>query len=158
MPKSSSVKQIISPDEKEAVCRIMLSIAPEWRNYTEYIDDFAVKCRSMPFWADMEEDAEIPRGFMALRETSPFAAEIFAMSVRSDVQPLKAGKGIFTAVLNFARRQGYEYIQAKTIKQGTDPVYDTINILYQGLGFRELELLPLWKSCPCQLYICNVNF
>lgn len=157
MARSGTIRQIINSDEKESICRLILSDIPEWLRHGENINDYAAACRAIPFWADAEDD-EV-RGFISLRETSPCAAEIFAMGVRSDYQRRKVGKGLFTAALNYARRQGYEYIQVKTVKQGISAEYDSLNIFYQSLGFRQLEILPLWGSeIPCQIYIRNVNF
>lgn len=157
MARSAGVKQIISPDEKESVCREVLTQLPEWFERRESVEDYSVKCRLLPVWADMDDTTV--RGFIALRETSPCAAEIFVMGVKKEYQRHKVGKGLFTALLNYARRQGYEYIQVKTVKSGVSPEFDSTNIFYQSLGFRELEVLPLWdESTPCQILIRNVNY
>ena len=68
------------------------------------------------------------------------------MGVKKEYQRHKIGKGMFTALLNYARRQGYEYLQVKTVKEGTSEQFDTANTFYQSLGFRELEVLPLWSE------------
>lgn len=157
MLKSSVVKQIINPDEKEKICRDVLTDLPDWFEQKNSIDDYAANCRMLPIWANM--DGETVRGFIALRETSPYAAEIYVMGVKKEYQRHKIGKGLFTALLNYARRQGYEYLQVKTVKQGVYTVYDSANTFYQSLGFRELEVLPIWdETNPCQIYIRNVNF
>lgn len=157
MPKLSGVKQVISPDEKEQICREVLTSLPEWAEKAQSIDEHAVSCRMLPMWADHDEG--VLRGFISLRETSPYAAEIYVMGVKKEFQRHKIGKAMFTALLNYARRQGYEYLQVKTVRQGTSAQYDTANTFYQSLGFRELEVLPLWnESTPCQIYIRNVNY
>ncbi len=157
MPKSSSVKQIISPDDKETVCREILTALPNSFEDKYSIDEYAVNCRMLPVWAAYA-DEEL-QGFIALRETSPYAAEIYAMGVKKEYQRRKVGKGLFTSLLNYARRQGYEYLQVKTVKQGVYTEFDTANTFYQSLGFRELEVLPIWdENNPCQIYIRNVNF
>lgn len=58
----------------------------------------------LPLWADIDEGTV--RGFIALRETSPYAAEIYVMGVKKEYQRHKIGKGMFTALLNYARRPG----------------------------------------------------
>lgn len=157
MAKSGTVKQVISPDEKEAVCREMLMELPKWAEDISRVDEFAVNCRMMPVWASFD-DSRL-QGFLALRETSAYAAEIYVMGVKKEYQRHKVGKNLFTAMLNYARRQDYEYIQVKTVKQGVHPEYDTASTFYKSLGFRELEILPLWdEKTPCQIYIRNVNF
>ena len=157
MPKISGAKQIINPDEKEKICREVLTSLPEWSGKDKSIDVHAAACRMLPLWADIDEGTV--RGFIALRETSPYAAEIYVMGVKKEYQRHKIGKGMFTALLNYARRQGYEYLQVKSVKEGTSEQFDTANTFYQSLGFRELEVLPLWsEKIPCQVYIRNVNY
>lgn len=157
MGRSGTVKQIISPDDKEAVCREMLEELPVWLGDKTATDDYAVSCRMLPMWASFDD--EQLQGFLALRETSPYAAEIYIMGVKKEFQRHKVGKSLFTAMLNYARRQGYEYLQVKTVKQGVYSESDAANTFYKSLGFRELEVLPLWDEMnPCQVYIRNVNF
>ena len=46
----------------------------------------------------------------------------------------------------------------KTLRTGVCPEYDSANVFYQSLGFRELEVLPIWgEENPCQILIRNVN-
>ncbi len=159
MARSRTIKQIISPDEKEQICRDIITSLPESFEIAAAIDEYAVNCRMLPVWAAFVEEQNRPVGFLALRETSPYAAEIYVMGVKREFQRHKAGKALFTAMLNYARRQGYEYLQVKTVKQGVYPEYDAANTFYRSLGFRELEVLPLWdENNPCQIYIRNVNF
>lgn len=157
---ANTVRQIISPDDKESICRELLNALPEWKGFAGNIEEYAAQCRMMPLWADIDEDEKVSlRGFLALRETSPCAAEIYVMGIRGEFERRKVGKGLMTAMLSYARRQGYEYLQVKTVKSGVSPEYDSINVFYQSLGFRELEVLPLWGAeLPCQIYIRNVNF
>ncbi|MGN1341015.1 MAG: GNAT family N-acetyltransferase [Oscillospiraceae bacterium] len=166
MAKSGTVKQVISPDEKEAICRDMLETLPGWFGAGAE-DEFAANCRVVPVWASYDEELAREdsgaivglQGFLALRETSPYAAEIYIMGVKKEYQRHKVGKNLFTAMLNYARRQGYEYLQVKTIKQGLYADSDSANTFYKSLGFRELEVLPIWGDKNlCQVYIRNVNF
>lgn len=69
MPKISGAKQIINPDEKEKICREVLTSLPEWSGKDKSIDVHAAACRMLPLWADIDEGTV--RGFIALRETAP---------------------------------------------------------------------------------------
>lgn len=154
---AKSVKQIINPDEKEAICHEMLATLPDSLEDMTTAEEYSTNCRMLPMWASFDEDTV--QGFLALRETSPYAAEIYIMGVKPEFRRHKVGKALFTAMLNYARRQGYEYLQVKTVKQGVCAEYDNANIFYQSLGFRQLEVLPIWgENNPCQVYIRNVNF
>ena len=83
MPKISGAKQIINPDEKEKICREVLTSLPEWSGKDKSIDVHAAACRMLPLWADIDEGTV--RGFIALRETSPYAAEIYVMGVKRSI-------------------------------------------------------------------------
>lgn len=156
MPKSTGVRMVVNPAEKETACREVLGDFPEKMEREKSAEDIAAQCRLMPVWADL--DGDIVRGAAALRETSPCAAEVFFIAVRKEYQRHKIGKALFTALLNYARRQGYEYLQVKTLRTGVCPEYDSANVFYQSLGFRELEVLPIWgEENPCQILIRNVN-
>mgnify|MGYP000357347024 FL=1 len=89
MPKISGAKQIINPDEKEKICREVLTSLPEWSGKDKSIDVHAAACRMLPLWADIDEGTV--RGFIALRETSPYAAEIYVMGVKKEYQRHKIG-------------------------------------------------------------------
>lgn len=156
MPKTTGVKMVVNPRDKENICREVLGDFPEKAEREKSIEELAVMCRTMPVWAEYSGDTV--RGFTALRETSPCSAEMFIIAVRKEYQRHKVGKQLFTSLLNYARRQGYEYLQVKTLKTGVCPEYDSANVFYQSLGFRELEVLPLWgEENPCQILIRNVN-
>ena len=156
MPKTSGVKMVVNPGDKESFCREVLSDFPEKLQRENGTEDIASGCRTMPMWAEF--DGDIVRGIAALRETSSCAAEVFVIAVRKEYQRHKVGKLLFTALLNYARRQGYEYLQVKTTKKGISPECDSAIVFYESLGFRELEVLPLWgEDNPCQIFIRNVN-
>lgn len=44
MPKISGAKQIINPDEKEKICREVLTSLPEWSGKDKSIDVHAAAC------------------------------------------------------------------------------------------------------------------
>ena len=67
------------------------------------------------------------------------------------------GRALFAALRDHARRTGCEYLQGKTVAEGHYPQYDRTNAFYRAMGFRELEVLPLWDAHnPCQLYVMRI--
>lgn len=58
-----------------------------------------------------------------------------------------------------AVKNGYEFMQVKTVKMGIYEDYDATNLFYKSLGFKELEVFPtLWDEAnPCQIYIMGLN-
>ncbi len=62
---------------------------------------------------------------------------------------------LFGAARDRAAREGYSFLQVKTVQMGRYPEYDATNRFYLSLGFREFEVFPsLWdEHNPCQVYI-----
>ena len=142
-----------SAEEKRRIARAVLEDLPEWFGIPESTEEYIRECASMPFFAVMEDgDAA---GFMALKETSPFTAEIYVCGVKKRLHRCGAGSALFGAFRDYAARCGYEYIQVKTVAAGHYPEYDATRMFYEHLGFRALEVFPiLWdESNPCLIMI-----
>lgn len=60
---------------------------------------------------------------------------------------------------DFAKNSNYEFVQVKTVRLGKYACYDTTNLFYRKIGFKELECIDdLWnKDNPCQIYIMNIK-
>lgn len=151
------VIKIEDKEMKEKICMEILEALPEWFEIPESRTDYAKSCRDIPLWADMEEDAA--RGFIALKETSQYAAEVCVMGVKKEYHRLGIGRKLFGAFYSYAKKNQYEFIQVKTVREGIYPNYDMTNMFYQKIGFRELECMEgLWdESNPCQVYVMVVR-
>ena len=146
------IRRIECPEEKMRVARTVLESLPEWFGIPESTDAYVRGCAELPFWAD---DG---RGFIAMRPTSVYAAEIFVMGVVPECHRMGVGRGLFDALRDEAKRSGIEYLHVKTVQMGKYEIYDGTNHFYRSLGFRELECIPeLWDAAnPCQLYIMKI--
>ena len=147
------VKEIIDESIKEKVATDILQDLPEWFGIPEYTKDYIEKSKNMPFFAKYVE--EIPVGFISLKETSRYTAEIFCMGVQKLHQHCGFGKELFDAVERYARSKNYKFIQVKTVEQGKYESYDLTNAFYKSMGFYELEVFPsLWDAWnPCQVLV-----
>ncbi|SDO70762.1 GNAT family N-acetyltransferase [Clostridium gasigenes] len=82
---------------------------------TEIIEEY-VKCsKEMPLWADIE-DKQV-RGFITLKETSPFTVELYVMGVLKEFHRNKIGNDLFKTCYEYSKDQGYLYMQVKTVKK-----------------------------------------
>lgn len=148
------VIQIFDEQQKRQIARDILYSLPDWFGLPEstkrYIEDSA----KMPFWAWCEEAAEA-LGFIALKETSHYTAEIYVMGVLPERHHGGIGRALYEEFERYARAQGYSFLQVKTVQSGHYEEYDRTNAFYQAMGFRELECLPtLWDEWnPCQIYV-----
>ena len=141
------------PDEKARVASLILADLPEWFGIPESTAAYIDGCRKAPFWAAMEDGR--PVGFIALKETSPYAAEIYVMGVLREKHGQGTGSALWEAFRTYAKDRGYEYAQVKTVRRGCYAEYDRTGDFYEHLGFRALECFPtLWDAAnPCQVYI-----
>ena len=141
------------PDRREAIARKILEALPDWFGIPESREEYVQASRSQPFWADLESGES--RGFLTLRETSPYAAELAVMGVLPEYQRQGVGRALFAAIGPYVRARGYEFLQVKTVREGCYAAYDSTNAFYRSLGFRELECFPtLWDEWnPCQVYV-----
>lgn len=151
------VRQLETAEEKRRIAAAILHRLPQWFGLPDSTAEYIRGCGALPFWAWYHQGG--PAGFIALRETSPFAGEIYCMGVLPECHRRGAGRALFDALVRQARDRGYEFLQVKTLKPGCCPEYDATNRFYQALGFRPLECLPtLWgEQNPCQIYIMSLK-
>lgn len=151
------VIEITGSDEKERICREILTALPDWFEDRQSVEEYAKGCRELPLWAHMEEGAAV--GFIAFRPTGPKAGEIYVMGVRRERHKNGIGRGLFRALYEYAGRAGFRFLTVKTVQMGCYPDYDGTNLFYKSLGFTELECFPgLWDEAnPCQVYIMDVD-
>lgn len=147
------VKEVNDAIHKEKIARLILNDLPEWFGIPEYTKDYIEKSKDLPFFAYFKSEKAL--GFMVLKETSPYTAEIYCMGVFKTHHRQGVGKALFDAFQTYAKDKGYKLIQVKTVKQGTYDNYDLTNAFYQSLGFYELEVFPkLWDDHnPCQVFV-----
>ncbi len=151
------ITKINDAGEKGKICMEILEALPEWFEIPESRAVYAKESMELPFWADME--AGIARGFIVMKETSDYVVEIYVMGVRKEYHRFGIGSKLFEAFYQYAKEQGYEFIQVKTVREGLYPDYDGTNAFYQRIGFRELECMEgLWDEAnPCQVYVMVVH-
>ena len=63
------------------------------------------------------------------------------------------------ATLESEARKNVNYLQVKTVAEGSNKDYDRTNVFYRSLGFKKLEIFPsLWDpQNPCQILIKKIN-
>ncbi|MPQ44812.1 GNAT family N-acetyltransferase [Clostridium tarantellae] len=143
--------------KKEKIAREILFNLPEWFGLTESTEEYINCSKEMPFWVDIEYNET--RGFITLKETSPYTVEIYVMGVLKKFHRNKIGYDLFKTSYNYAKEQGYLYIQVKTVKEGIYEEYNRTVEFYKNLGFKEFECFPtLWDEWnPCQIYIMSIK-
>lgn len=151
------IEQINSDEEKEIITRMILGSLPNWFGIPEAREEYIAESMGKPFFCAF--DGEKPVGFLYLKETGRHTVELAVMGVRKEYHRMGIGRGLFDAAQKEAKKQGYSFIQVKTVQMGKYAEYDDTNRFYLSLGFKELEVFPtLWDEWnPCQIYIMAIG-
>lgn len=151
------IKHITDKKQIEEIVTDILNDLHDWFEDQVANKNYIETSKNGIFFADYENNK--PRGFITLVPTSKYTLELHIMGVKLAYQRLGIGKKLFEIAKNYAKTQGYEFIQVKTVKEGVYPEYDATNKFYQKLGFKEVEVLDgLWdENNPCQLYIIYIK-
>lgn len=148
---------IEAEEEKMEIAGVILADLPEWFGLPESTAEYINECRTMPFLAAFTD--EEPAGFIALKETSPYTAEIYVMGVKKAYHRSGIGKMLFQAFYAFAKEHGYSFLQVKTVQKGHYAEYDHTGEFYRKMGFLEFECMEtLWDAWnPCQIFVMAVE-
>lgn len=73
------IARVESPEARARIARTILDSLPDWFGIPESVDEYVRACRDLPVWAAVEDGRCL--GFIAMRRTSPCAAEIHVTGV-----------------------------------------------------------------------------
>ena len=151
-----TIRSIIDPGQKERIAREILEALPDWFENVEAREGYIRDSRERITFA-AEKDGRVV-GFLCLKETGKATVELAVMGIRMEYHRKGIGSALFGAAKAYAVAAGYEFMQVKTVAEGLDEDYDRTNRFYQGLGFRELEVIPqVWDADnPCQIYVMSL--
>lgn len=151
------IRFIEDANEKKKISREILEALTEWFEVEESREQYIAESADQPLWAYVEDD--VYGGFLCLKETGKETMELAVMGVRKDFHRKGIGRRLFAAAKDYAAQKGYEFIQVKTVRSGMYEDYDITNEFYKSLGFKELEVLPLYwdEANPCQIYVMSLK-
>lgn len=150
------VEQITDASQKKAIAREILEALHDWFEVDESREQFIAESADQPFFAAIENDK--PVGFLCLKQTGKETVELAVMGVLKEYHRHGLGRQLFDAAKAEAAKQGYEFMQVKTVQMGCYDDYDRTNKFYLSLGFKELEVIEcIWgKENPCQIYVMSL--
>lgn len=151
------IKEVSEVSEKQGVVRLILEALPDWFGIPEAIEHYIEESANHPFYAAYNEDR--PIGFIYLNETGKDTVELYVMGVLMEYHGKGVGKKLFEKARETAIRNGYSFLQVKTVQMGRYTIYDKTNQFYLSLGFKEFEVFPtLWdEKNPCQVYVMSLK-
>ena len=153
----NGIRFITDSNLKESIATHILADLPDWFGLPESTKDYIEQSRERPFWAAYRNNEAV--GFIVLKETSNYTAEIYVMGVLMDFHRQQIGEQLFYKFVQYAKDHTYEYIQVKTVDKGHYDEYDRTVDFYEKMNFRKLECFPdLWDPCnPCLLMVQSVD-
>ena len=150
------IEAVKDKDQKMAVVDEVLKDLPEWFGIPESTQAYTEGAKDLQVWAAFQESDLL--GFVSLSYSSEDCAEIDCLGVKKAHQ----GRGIgsqLLATLESEARKKVDFLQVKTVTEGSNKDYDRTNIFYRSLGFKKLEIFPqLWgPQNPCQILIKKID-
>ncbi|MDD4768872.1 MAG: GNAT family N-acetyltransferase [Eubacteriales bacterium] len=151
-----NVKQIDSNYDKKQISRKILEALPEWFGILEAREQYINDSAKQVFFAAYDDNK--PIGCLCLKETGKETVELAVMGVLKEYHRRGVGRQLFSAAKDEITKNGYSFLQVKTVQMGKNKDYDDTNSFYLSLGFKEFEVFPtLWdKWNPCQIYIMSL--
>lgn len=135
------------------ISRTILEALPDWFGIPEAREEYIVNSVNQQFFAAVKEEKTI--GFLCLKQTGKDTVEVSVMGVLKEFHRHGIGRKLFMKAREKAIKDGFSFIQVKTVQMGQYDNYDNTNKFYISLGFKEFEIFPtLWDEWnPCQVYV-----
>ena len=151
------IREVTKSIEKQQITRLILEALSDWFEVTEPREAYIRESASCLLFAAYDEDR--PVGFLCLKETGKDTLELHVMGIRKEYHRRGIGKELFMKAKEAAVRNGYSFLQVKTVQMGMYEDYDKTNLFYRALGFKEFEVFPLlWdENNPCQIYVMSLK-
>ena len=139
-----------------AVVVEILRDLPEWFGIPESTQAYIEVAKDLQVWAAFQESNLF--GFVSLSYSSEDYVEIDCLGVKKAHQGRGIGSQLLATLENEARKN-VDYLQVKTVAEGSNKDYDRTNVFYRSLGFKKLEIFPqLWgPQNPCQILIKKID-
>lgn len=147
------ILQITDNQQKQQIARQVLEALPEWFGIEQAREEYISDSTGQMLFASIHD--EQPVGFLCLKPTGRDTVELAVMGVRKEYHRQGIGRALVKSACQMAKKQGFSFMQVKTVQMGHYPEYDATNRFYQSLGFKEFEVFPiLWDEWnPCQIYV-----
>lgn len=153
-----TVKFIETKSEKISISTSILNSLPAWFGIPSATANYIEQSAEMPFIAAFEDNNAI--AFLAIKETSPSAAEIYVMGALPQHHRKGAGKALIDSCTAYCKDKGFALLHVKTLAPThPDESYEKTRRFYTAMGFLPLETMnELWgEDNPCLLMVKPLN-
>lgn len=149
------VREVRDANQKMAAVAQVLKDLPEWFGIPESTQAYIEGAKDLRVWAAYQESDVV--GFISLSYSSKDCAEIDCLGVKKSFQGQGIGRELIATLEGEAVKQ-VDYLQVKTVAEGSNKDYDRTNAFYRSVGFKKVEIFPqLWDpQNPCQVLIKKI--
>ena len=147
----------LNSNEKSNICDSILRALPNWFGNESAIADYAEKVKTMPFYVAYHGSTAI--GFVAIKTHNPCTAEIYVMGILKDFHRQGIGNRLIERCEMYCEDNNMDYLTVKTLDEsGQSKSYDKTRLFYLAMGFKPLEVFPLFwdKDNPCLFLVKNI--
>ena len=150
-----AIEEVKEEKQKMIAVSEVLKDLPEWFGIPESTQAYIEGAKDLRVWAAYQESDVV--GFISLSYSSEDCAEIDCLGVKKSFQGQGIGSQLLATLESEARKQ-VDYLQVKTVAEGSNKDYDRTNVFYRSVGFKKLEIFPqLWDpQNPCQILIKKI--
>ena len=131
---------------KSAACAEILAALPEWFGIPEANATYIRNVESLPAFAAEVENTLA--GFLALKQHTPHAAEIYLLGVKPQFHRRGVGRALVACAESHLRARGVRFFTVKTLSPSVaDSNYAATRQFYGAMGFLPIEEFPtLWSA------------
>lgn len=127
------IEEVMNEAQKMAVVAEVLHDLPEWFGIPESTQAYIEGAKDLQVWAAYQEGDLL--GFVSLSYSSEDCAEIDCLGVKKSSQGQGIGRELITTIEREAVKQ-VDYLQVKTVAEGSNKDYDRTNVFYRSIGFK----------------------
>ena len=149
-----TVHFITDKTEKKNISSHILYSLPNWFGIPSATANYIEQSAEMPFIAAFDNDT--PIAFLAIKETSPNAVEIYVMGVMPQYHRKGIGKALIDFCVTYCKDKGCTLLHVKTLDAShPDESYEKTRRFYIAMGFLPLETMKeLWgEDNPCLVMV-----
>jgi GNAT superfamily N-acetyltransferase len=143
-------------EQSGMVAPIMRNL-PDWFGVEESLNRYIAEIDQLPTFMVLYNGA--PAGFLVIKVNTPYAAEVYVMGVRAELQRRGMGRALLEHAQTWLQKEQVEYLQVKTLGPSRpDECYESTRDFYLAMGFRPLEeLKQIWnEDNPCLILIKRI--
>ena len=116
------IREVTDANEKQRITRRILEALPDWFGIPEAREEYIAGSADKRYFAAFDGDR--PLGFICLRETGKDTAELYVLGVLKQFHRQGIGRELFKKTAEAAAREGYSFLQVKTVRMGKYDDYD----------------------------------